>query len=967
MSLARRSCVGFFLLGISACGGHSSAPQAPPPAKEPIASRPPKVYIDSARLDQSKLPIKPDSATTPPPAPPEHPRVAPPEAAFQRGWMPLASTGVDAFRRAHPTADGRGVLIAILDTGIDPSAPGLGKTSTGDRKILDLRDFSGEGSVALERVVPKGDTVQVAGHRLVGFGRVAALNAAGPYYGGTLQEIPLGEAPAADLNGNGTVGDTLPVIVTRATDGWVLFADTDGDGSLANERAVHDFLQGYDTFGWAARGRQPPVAVAVNFGDSGTPPKLDLFVDTGNHGTFVSGVAAAHDLYGVAGFDGVAPGAQLIGLKIANNAQGGISVTGSMLRAMDYAIRFAERRRLPLVLNMSFGVGNEIEGQARIDHLVDSVLAAHPDLVFCVSAGNDGPGLSTMGFPGSAERVLTVGATIPGTFLRQSAGPIPADQIAFFSSRGGELAKPDVLAPGFAYSSVPRYDAGGEVKQGTSFSSPYVAGIAALLRSQLKQAGVEADARTIKQALMVTARPQGDLPFIDEGAGLPDVESAWRWLEGRRTVPEVDVKSVGNGDDAAYRDRGLGSARDTVQRFAITRPGAKGRTTYTLRSSVPWLLAPRRMTLKGATDTVTLRYAAAGLKTPGLHTGVVSGWTADTMLGPAFRLVNTVIVPHPLASAEVLADARLEAGENRRAFFVADSARPFLVRVSTPSALQTALTMLYEPGGRPYRDRPPPREQQAGADSAAAVFWVDARDAQAGVYEVDALALPNAGATVSVHVEQSPFRLHAGRDGDAATGELTNVSSQAREAEVAYVLVGGEQSRAVDARGSTPVRIPFAAPAWVREVDVDVAMDPAQWGRFTDFGVSLVDPVGRIVEKEPMNYAVSRLKSALPEKHGDLPLEVWLSPGLADPGSVEAWSARVSVRLYAGAPSPLESDGQPSASVSVEPRASKTVRFTLGQPPWSLPQGFDPLGVLVVHSGGDVWTRETRLGTSTAR
>jgi hypothetical protein len=373
------------------------------------------------------------------------------------------------------------------------------------------------------------------------------------------------------------------------------------------------------------------------------------------------------------------------------------------------------------------------------------------------------------------------------------------------------------------------------------------------------------------------------------------------------------------------------------------------------------------MTLKGATDTVTLRYAAAGLKTPGLHTGVVSGWTADTMLGPAFRLVNTVIVPHPLASAEVLADARLEAGENRRAFFVADSARPFLVRVSTPSALQTALTMLYEPGGRPYRDRPPPREQQAGADSAAAVFWVDARDAQAGVYEVDALALPNAGATVSVHVEQSPFRLHAGRDGDAATGELTNVSSQAREAEVAYVLVGGEQSRAVDARGSTPVRIPFAAPAWVREVDVDVAMDPAQWGRFTDFGVSLVDPVGRIVEKEPMNYAVSRLKSALPEKHGDLPLEVWLSPGLADPGSVEAWSARVSVRLYAGAPSPLESDGQPSASVSVEPRASKTVRFTLGQPPWSLPQGFDPLGVLVVHSGGDVWTRETRLGTSAAR
>src|SRR5690349_1057544 len=82
------------------------------------------------------------------------------------------------------------------------------------------------------------------------------------------------------------------------------------------------------------------------------------------------------------------------------------------------------------------------------------------------------------------------------------------------------------------------------------------------------------------------------------------------------------------------------------------------------------------------------------------------------------------------------------------------------------------------------------------------------------------------------------------------------------------------------------------ARAWVREVDVDVAMDPAQWGRFTDFGLSLLDPTGRILEKEPMNYAVGRLKSALPENHGDLPLEVRLSPALADPGSNEAWSAR---------------------------------------------------------------------------
>ena len=120
----RRAVLATLVL-MAACGGRAATPAAPPPV--PVSPQP-----------------EPPDMTVAPGAPVPDP-VVEPRVAQAAGLMPLRSTGVSDFLTAHPTYDGRGVVIAILDSGIDPGTHGLITTTTGAPKLLDVRDFSGEG------------------------------------------------------------------------------------------------------------------------------------------------------------------------------------------------------------------------------------------------------------------------------------------------------------------------------------------------------------------------------------------------------------------------------------------------------------------------------------------------------------------------------------------------------------------------------------------------------------------------------------------------------------------------------------------------------------------------------------------------------------------------------------------------------------------------------------------------------
>ena len=95
----------------------------------------------------------------PPPAPP-----------LEGAFLPKEDLRVPEFLAAHPEADGRGVVVAILDTGVDLGHPRLSKTMTGERKIVDFLDATDDG------IVDTSTPAEVADGKVLGLtGRVLTV------------------------------------------------------------------------------------------------------------------------------------------------------------------------------------------------------------------------------------------------------------------------------------------------------------------------------------------------------------------------------------------------------------------------------------------------------------------------------------------------------------------------------------------------------------------------------------------------------------------------------------------------------------------------------------------------------------------------------------------------------------------------------------------------------------------------
>ncbi len=236
--------------------------------------------------------------------------------------------------------------------------------------------------------------------------------------------------------------------------------------------------------------------------------------DDNGHGTHVAGIAAGSGAASDGKYRGVAPAASLYVAKVLD-AFGSGSMSGVMA-GIEWAVEQGVQ-----VINLSLGGEGSGDGTDALSTLCDQVVR-QLGIVVCTAAGNNGPEPSTIGSPGCARWVITVGAVDD------------ADKTTTFSSRGPTSdgrVKPDLAFPGAGIVSA---QAGGTwlgspvapgyiQMSGTSMSTPHATGTVALLLQA--RPGLKPD--EAKRALLATAVALDESPN-DHGSGLGDVFAAYK-------------------------------------------------------------------------------------------------------------------------------------------------------------------------------------------------------------------------------------------------------------------------------------------------------------------------------------------------------------------------------------------------------------------------------------------------------
>ncbi|WP_250403364.1 S8 family serine peptidase [Streptomyces cellostaticus] len=498
-------------------------------------------------------------------------------------YNPSFETGAVDFVRHHPKADGRGVTIGILDSGVDLGHPALQKTTTGERKITDW--------VTATDPIIDGD----------GTWRRMTNPVSGPSfsYGGATWKAPEGSYQVNLFRESSTAGGDAKGDANRdgdTTDVWgVLYdpaagtvrVDLNNNFDFTDDTPMKPYKDGYQIGYFGTDDpktdvvERQPFVVQIRkdvptdpYGGDWVGKKAD-FVNIGviesEHGTHVAGITSANGLFG-GRMNGAAPGAKIVSSRACTWSGGctNVALTEGM-------IDLVANRGVDIV-NMSIGGlpalndGNNARAEL-YTRLIDTY-----GVQLVISAGNSGPGANTIGDPGLADKVISVGATISKETWAANYGSAVRTRYAMmpFSSRGPREDggfTPTLSAPGAAINTTQTWlpgspvaeagyslPAGYSMLQGTSMASPQAAGASALLLSAAERKGIDLTPAKLRTALTSTADHIRGVQAYEEGAGLIDIVGAWAAIRHGAAAHDYTVKApVDTAIDYALKTPGFGT------------------------------------------------------------------------------------------------------------------------------------------------------------------------------------------------------------------------------------------------------------------------------------------------------------------------------------------------------------------------------------------------------------------------
>ncbi|MFE5914976.1 S8 family serine peptidase [Streptomyces wedmorensis] len=355
------------------------------------------------------------------------------------------------------------------------------------------------------------------------------------------------------------------------------------------------------------------ISEAKDFSGSGSTS------DKQGHGTHVAATVAGSGAGAPGLRTGVAPDADLIVGKVLGDDGSGSD--SQVIAGMEWAVAQGAK-----VVNMSLGSG-PTNGQDPVTQALES-LATSSGTLFVVSAGNNGPNISTVSAPSIAPHALSVAAV---DFTGSTAS---------FSSRGPSFngtVKPEIAAPGVnvvaaratgtnigTVQSDPAYTA----LSGTSMAAPHIAGAAALLAQEHPDWTPD----QLKHTLMGTATaPQSNQTLHDVGTGVVNLPAALKQTVVADTGA-VDFGRLGLDDNTATRTVKLTNTATTSTTLDLTGTLA---TPGTTPPAGLLRLSASTVTLQpGESADVTLTVDATGTPT-GTYSGSLTARSAD---GQALRV-----------------------------------------------------------------------------------------------------------------------------------------------------------------------------------------------------------------------------------------------------------------------------------------------------------------------------------------